>query len=222
MADIFNEIDEELRQEKIHKLWDRYGVLVLVLAVAVVAAVAGWRFYDHWRVQQSEAQGAAFAAATALVGAGDLVGAEQAFAKLSGQSTGGYPALSALRAAALKAENGDAPGALAAFDAVARAATTPPLLADLARIRAAGVAVDVEDRATLEARVAPLAAAGRPFRGEARELLALAAWKAGDTVNATKWIGDIEADPETPRDLAERSAMLSSLIKAQAPSGKVN
>ena len=57
MADIFNEIDEELRQEKIHKLWDRYGVLVLVAAVVVVVAVAGWRGWDHWRGEQAKLQG---------------------------------------------------------------------------------------------------------------------------------------------------------------------
>jgi hypothetical protein len=97
MADIFNEIDEQLRQEKIRKLWDRYGVLLLVLAVAIVAGVAGWRFYDNWRVQQAQAQGDAFVAAGRLAATGDVKGAEAGFATLAATSSGGYPALAALR-----------------------------------------------------------------------------------------------------------------------------
>lgn len=222
MADIFNEIDEELRQEKLRRLWDRHGVLLLVLAVAIVAAVAGWRYYDHWRGVQSRALGDAYVAAGRLAIGGDAKGAEEAFSALAAKSSGGYSALAGLRAAALKAEGGDAAGALAAFDAVAAAAGTPGLLADVARIRAAQVAVDVETRPVLEARVVPLAAVGRPFRGEAREILALAAWKAGDATATAKWIADIDGDPESPRDLTERTAMLSALVKAQATSGKVN
>lgn len=221
MADIFNEIDEDLRQEKIRRLWDRYGILLLVLAVAIVAAVGGWRYYEHWRGTQAQAQGDAYVAAGRLAIAGDVKGAEEAFDALAAKSSGGYPALASLRAAGLKAESGDAAGALAAFDAVARTATTP-LLADVARIRAALIAVDLEDRPTLEARVTPLAAVGRPFRGPAREILALAAWKAGDAAATAKWIAEIDGDPETPRDLAERTAILSALVKAGATSGKVN
>lgn len=220
MADIFNEIDEELRQEKLQKLWDRYGVLLLAAAVAVVLAVAGWRAYDHWRLKQAEAQGDAFVAAARLATNGDVAGAEAAFTALAGSSSGSYPTLAALRAAALKGEAGDKAAAVAAFDKVASDRATPPLLAEVARIRAAQLAVDVVDRAALEARVAPLAAAAKPFRAEAREILALVAWKAGDFTAANKWLEAIETDPETPRDLADRTAMLTALIAAHTTTGK--
>lgn len=219
MADIFNEIDEELRQEKLKKLWDRYGVLLLVVAVLIVAAVGGWRAYDHWRGLQAQAQGDAFAAAGRLAAAGDVDAAEKAFTTLAGTASGGYPALARLRAAGLKTEPAEA---VAAFDAIAADKATPALFADVARIRAAALAIDLEERAAFEARTAQLAAAGRPFRGEARELLALAALKAGDAAAATRWLDDLDADASTPRELSERTAMLRALLLARAPSGKAN
>lgn len=222
MADIFNEIDEELRNEQIHKLWDRYGVLVLVGAVAIVVAVAGWRGYDYWRTIQARAQGDAFAAATALAKAGDAKGAEEAFIGLAKTGAGGYPALASLRAAATVAEAGDEAAAMRAFDGIAANAATPPLLAEVARVRAAYLALDVEERAALEARVTPMALAGKPFRHSAREILAFAAWKAGDAAATRRWIDSIEADPETPRDLADRIAVLAALLQASAASGKAN
>ncbi len=222
MADIFNEIDEELRHEQIRKLWDRYGVLVLIVAVAIVVGVAGWRGFDYWRTIQARGQGDAFAAATTLAKTGDSKGAEEALLGLAKVGSGGYPALASLRAAATLAEGGDESAAMKAFDAVAANSSTPALLADVARIRAAYLAVDVEERPALEARVTPMALAGKPFRHSAREILALAAWKAGDVAAARKWIDTIEADPETPRDLADRIAVLAALLQASAPSGKAN
>lgn len=220
MADIFNEIDEELRNEQIRKLWDRYGVLVLVAAVAIVAVVAGWRGYDYWRTLQSRAQGDVFTAATRLARSGDFDGAAEKLRGLAETGSGGYPALAALRSAAGLADRGDEAGAIRAFDAVAVKSTTPPLLADVARVRAAYLALDTEERAAVEARVAPLALAGKPFRHSAREILALSAWKAGDLATTAKWVETVETDPETPRDLADRIAVLNALVRGSAATGK--
>jgi hypothetical protein len=222
MADIFNEIDEELRQEKLKKLWDRWGVLVLAAAVALVVAVAGWRVWDHMRQQRAAQEGDAYVAASELARTGDPKAAETALIELAKTSIGGYPALAGMRAAGARAQAGEIEPAIAAFDAIAADAATPLRLAEIARIRAAYLAVDVADRAAVETRAAPLAAAGRPYRAAAREILALAAWKAGDTAAVAARIAEIETDPETPRDLLDRISVLSALVKAQGTSGKAN
>lgn len=222
MADIFNEIDEELRQEKLRKAWDRWGVLVIVFAAMIVLAVAAWRGWDHWQTNRAREQGDQFAAAEQLMKNGDQKAAEAAFLALSKNSSGGYPMLAALRAASTLAETGETAKALEAFDALAKAPSVPAVLADIARVRAAFLAVDVEDRATFDARVAPLAVGNSPYRHAARELLALAAWKAGDLAAVKKEIDAIDADPETPRGLSDRAAVLSALVRAHTPSGKAN
>ena len=37
MADIFHEVDEEVRREQLKKLWDRYSIYIIALAVLIVA-----------------------------------------------------------------------------------------------------------------------------------------------------------------------------------------
>ena len=222
MADIFNEIDEELRQEKLKKLWDRWGVLILAGCVAVVVGVAGWRVWDHYRLKAAEAQGDAYVAASNLARGGDPSGAETAFLALAKSASGGYPVLAGMRAAGARAEDGKTEEAIAAFDALARDGKTPLRFAEMARIRAAYLAVDVEDRAAVEARALPLAVAGSAYRAEAREVLALAAWKADDLAAAAQRIAEIEADAESPRDLLERVGVLSALVKAQGTDGKAH
>ena len=46
MSDIFREVDEEVRGEKLKQLWERHSNLIVALALLVVLAVGGWRGYD--------------------------------------------------------------------------------------------------------------------------------------------------------------------------------
>ena len=43
MADIFQEVDEEVRRERLKKLWDKWGNVLLALACVVVIGIGGWR-----------------------------------------------------------------------------------------------------------------------------------------------------------------------------------
>ena len=66
MADIFREVDEDIRRERYAKLWKAYGRYVIGAALALVIGVAatiGWREYTR---AQREADGAQFAAALDL------------------------------------------------------------------------------------------------------------------------------------------------------------
>ena len=49
MADIFREVEEELRRDRAEELWKKYGRYVIALAALVILAVGGvqgWRAYD--------------------------------------------------------------------------------------------------------------------------------------------------------------------------------
>ena len=46
MADIFHEVDEEVRRERLQKLWDRYSIYLIALAVLIVAGIGAWRGYE--------------------------------------------------------------------------------------------------------------------------------------------------------------------------------
>ena len=39
VADIFNEVDEEVRRERLQKLWERYSIYIVVAAVLIVAGI---------------------------------------------------------------------------------------------------------------------------------------------------------------------------------------
>jgi len=214
VADIFHEVDEEVRREQLQKLWERYSIHIIVLAVLIVAGIGGWRGYEWWLGKQAAAAGAKFEAAITLSDAGKHTEAEAAFTKLADGAPAGYRTLARFRAAAELVPVKPAEAAKA-YDALAADASLSATLQDLATVRAAMLRLDNASFADMQLKLAPLAAADRPFRHTARELLALSAWRAHDNKAARKYIDMITGDLTAPPLMRVRAQTLSALITAQ-------
>lgn len=210
MSDIFQEVDEEVRREQLKKLWDRYGIYAIIAAVLVIAAVAAWRGYGWWEARRAAETGAAFEAAIALAEAGKHQEAEAAFGKIVVEGTSGYRRLARLREAAELAKI-DAKAAIAAYDAIAADQAAGPVIQDLAAVRAAALLIDQGSFEEAQRRLEQPAGNDRTFRHTARELLVLAAWRAGDAAAAKRWFDVIASDAQTPPATRSRVEMLMAL-----------
>ena len=210
VSDIFQEVDEEVRREQLQKLWDRYGTYLIALAVLVVAAVAAWRGYEYWQSKKAAEFGAQFNAAALLAEQGKPEEAEKAFARIASEGTSGYRVLARMREASALAER-DPKAAVAAYDDIAKTSSVGQPLQDLAALRAGMILVDSAPLDEVTRRLEPIAGAGAPFRHSARELLAFAAWKAGDAAALRKWSQLVREDAETPPSLRSRVDILMAL-----------
>ena len=213
MADIFQEVDEEVRREQLKKLWERYGSYAIAACVLIVVGVAAWRGYDWWETKKAAEAGAAFEQAVTLAETGKHEEAEAAFAKLATGASGGYRVLARLREAAEFARS-DNKAAVAAYDEIAADRSVGQVIQDLAAVRAGLLMVDSAPYADMRTRLEPLTGPERAFRHSAREILALSAWKAGDMGAARKWTDAIMSDPQTPAGTRSRTGVLSELIAA--------
>jgi len=210
VSDIFREVDEEVRREKLQQLWERHSNLIVAAALAVVLAVGGWRGYDWWEGKKAAESGAAFEAALLLAEGGKQAEAQAAFAKLAQEGSSGYRILARFREAAEVART-DPPAAMQAYGALAADSSLGRTLQDLAAIRGGLIMVDTAPLGELTAKLEPLTAADRPFRHTARELLALAAWRAADRAAAKRWFDIIATDAETPAGTRQRMEVLMTL-----------
>lgn len=210
MSDIFDEVDEAVRREQFIKLWERYGYVVIAVAVLIVAAVAAWRGYDYWQSKKAADFGTQFTSAAILAEEGKHDEAEKAFARIAAQGTAGYRVLARMREATEVAQR-DPKAAVAIYDELAASSATEQSLRDLAALRAALLLADTAPFPELSRRLEPLAAANAPFRHSAREILAFAAWKAGDSAAVQKWSQLIREDPETPPALRDRIDVLTAV-----------
>ncbi len=214
MADIFREIDEELRQENYLRLWRKYGSYVIGAAVALVAlaaAVVGWREY---RQSQLNSASDRYEAALTLADEGKLDDARALFASLVEDGAGGYPALARLNQAALAAKSGDRDGAVAVYDALAADGDVDDALRGVATVLGAMQRLSdaKSDPAAITARLEPLAKPDGPWRHSAREILALLAQRQGDTAKAKSLYRLLADDLAAPAGIRGRATEMLELL----------
>jgi hypothetical protein len=215
VADIFHEVDEEVRRDRLKKLWDRYSIYIIALCVLFVGGIAAWRGYEYWENKKAAAAGTAFESAMSLSESGKHAEAEAAFAKIAAEAPSGYRALARLQAAAELAQSKRA-DAVKAYDEIAADGSVGATLQDLAALRAGMLLVDTAPLSQMQQRLDPLAQAGRTFRHNARELLALSAWRNHDFTAARRYIDMIATDAESPPGARARADVLSALIAADS------
>jgi len=195
VADIFQEVDEEVRREQLKKLWDRYGTLIVAACVLVVVGVGAWRGYGYWQAKKAGETGLAFEQAVKLAEVGKHQEAEAAFSKIATDGTPGYRVIAQLREASELAHT-DKKAAVSAYDALAADKSAGQVIQDLAGVRAGLLLVDDTPYSQMQQRLEPLTVADRSYRHSARELLAVAAWMWGDMSIAKKWPDRMMTDPE--------------------------
>jgi hypothetical protein len=206
VVDIFDEVEEDLRAERAEKLLKKYGGLIIAMAVAVIAAAAGWQMWNRYQHQQDAAAAARFVAAQG--GASGLPILDQ----LAASGPDGYKTLARLRAAALKADAGDLQGAESLWDAVAADSGADQLLRDFASLMATSRDLDHGDPSQLEARLKPLANPTNAWSSLAREQLAMLDLRQGKVEDARKTLRALSIDIGAPSGLRNRaSALLTGL-----------
>ena len=128
MADIFDEIDEELKQDRAKQVWARYGKYVVSAAAAVVLGVGASQGFTAWKQSQAEASADLYSQAIASDDAVTMLEGSL------GDLTDGYALLGRFRIAAGKAGDGDAAAAEGVYLEIAADASVAALYRDAATV----------------------------------------------------------------------------------------
>lgn len=216
MADIFQEVEEDLKRERTEQLLKRLAPYLTTLIVVVLLATAGWTWYQRNRAQVQAQQASRYSAALRLIAGENADAAADVLTDFAKEADAGYATLARLVAAGVRAEKGDAPAAIALLEAVANDAKADKLLRDVALLRALALRLDLDPPAEILAKLAPLQAADAPFRFSAREIAALAQIKAGNLPAAREGLQALADDLTAPAALRARATELLATLTATA------
>lgn len=185
MADVFNEVDEQLRSARAAELARRgWPYALAVVVVALVAWMAIWGYRSHVGAQDAKAS-RDYAQGLAAADRNDDAGAATAFSAAAREGRGGYRALALMQQAALRLKARNPAEAVSLLEQAQRA-DGDPVLADAAALKAVYISMNTAPLAQTQARLQPLLATGRPYRSMAREALAMARLAAGRTADARR------------------------------------
>jgi hypothetical protein len=201
---LFDEVREDLERQKLQALWNRYGVWLIVAALAVVIGTGGTTSYNSWKANKDQALTAELLAATQTK---DHVKSLELLQKFADAHAGSQLAvLGSLQAGALAADQNDKAKAIQIFDAVAADTRNDTVFRQLGDLFSVQLQMDNGDPASLSARLQPLTADRATWRFSALEAQGYLALRAGDNAKAKQIFTDLSQNASTPQSMSARAA----------------
>lgn len=209
MSDIFREVDEDLRRDKMERLAKRYGGLGIAVAVALVAATAGYKSWESWQLDKQRDETSRLVVALSQPDQ-DPAKTVETLTTVAADAEPGVATIAQLNAAGLLARSGKLDESAAVLDGVSAKAGDASYR-DLATLLSVMQQLDSGDAAQLQSRLQPLSTDGNPWRHSARELQGLLAVRSGDKDKARTLFQQIADDAQAPSGIRTRAAELAAL-----------
>lgn len=221
MVDIFKEVEEELRQERLKSLWDRYGFVVIGIGVAIVLVTAANVFLSAREEGQKHTRAELLAEALQAAGTGETETAVETLQTLSRQGPAELRALALINKATIHGDAGEIEEALAAYDRVAELDGVDPLYRDLARVKRAWTLEPDKTLAQLQSEIGDLLLSDSVWRHAARERLGFAAFSEERYEIAREHYQFLLVDAGSPQSTKERALEMLTVINDRAPETSV-
>ena len=211
MSDIFREVEEEVRQERLQKWWNTYGNYVVAGVSVIVIVVAGWKLWERYDQQQRLKASSEIESAAQISAAGQNDLAAQAYAQIAKKAPSGYALVAQLAEADELLASGRTGDAVALYMKIADKDKAG--LGDVARMRAAWAQGDKLSTVALQTLLMPLNDGKSKWRFMARELLAYRALRDDKPADAQKEFTALAAATEAPASLRQRAEAMATLIR---------
>lgn len=209
------QIDEEVRKERLAKLWDKYGVLAIGVAAAIILTVAGWKWYQSYVHGQAARAGAQFVEITQLFSEKKEQDAIRGLEQIAKDGPAGYGQLAKLRLAAQARKDGKADVAISHYEALANDSGADEILRSFAQLQIAALKVDTAPWTETQNRLNDLVKEESHWKYSARELMGLAAFKAGKYDQARQAFTELMAGPDTPATIRQRAQIVMALVSRE-------
>jgi hypothetical protein len=228
---LLRQIEEEVRRERLAKLWDKYGVLALGVIATILLVFGGWRLYLSEATKAARRAGAQFAEASQIIADAKLskdkkADALRALETIAKSGPTGYAILADFKLAARARDAGKTDEAIKRYEAVAANGSADSTLRSFAKLQIASLKLDAGSFTDVKNQLNDLLKVDSPWRFSAREILGLAALKAGKLTEARESFQALLIDPKTPKTIGQRAHMAMAMVtraelEAKQP-GKTN
>ena len=207
------EVESELRDEQVQKLWDSYKGWIYGAMAGLVLAVAAFQAWQGMVTDRLAQQADTFARATEQLVDGN---SDAALSELSAvvEQGGPYGALADLQRAGILLEQNKQQDAISIYRTLSNDASVDYVFSDLATLLWGIHGLDSEDPAVLEDAIAPLTDPSNAYSYSALELMALLSARRGDLDEARAILDQLIEDANAPAAIKARAVELSAVYNS--------
>lgn len=216
MVDIFKEVEEDLRSQRMRSMWDRFGKYVIGVLIAIVLAVGGNQYWDYHTRNVQERESGLYTSAISMIEQGDRDGGLAALDSLRQSGSTGYRGLAAIREATVLADGGEIDDAIRVYESVAADSRTNRAIRDYGELMSISLLLDQgSDADVLIGRLERLAAPGAPWAHLATELEGVILLDAGRAGEARERFAALAANEDVANGVRQRAGALLELAEAE-------
>lgn len=212
LTDAFiQEVDEDVKNDNLKVLWNRYGLLIIAFVVLAVSAAISFDQIKNWKIAQNQRHTEEYMAAAQLQ-AENPDNTIAALQQVSQKNQGIFSDFARLQIANVLLNQDKIDEATAALESIVNDKQVNSEVQHIALVKLATYKLDTMDRASFEKLVQPLITENTSWAPIAQDLLAMSAIKNGDITTARTIYENILKIEDLPENFKVKvQDMLSSI-----------
>lgn len=212
LTDAFiQEVDEDVKNDNLKVLWNRYGLLIIAFVVLAVSAAISFDQIKNWKIAQNQRHTEEYMTAAQLQ-AENPDNTIAALQQVSQKNQGIFSDFARLQIANVLLNQDKIDEATAALESIVNDKQVNSEVQHIALVKLATYKLDTMDRASFEKLVQPLITENTSWAPIAQDLLAMSAIKNGDITTARTIYENILKIEDLPENFKVKvQDMLSSI-----------
>lgn len=207
MSELLRELEEDIRNERMQRLWNSFGKMIVRFSIAIILATVAVVVWQDWKQSRAEEQTAQFIKGIDRMAVEDYKGAIEALEAIGDDRSSPYRALAMLQKARAQSALGDREGARATYRALAAYPSSGGneafvALASLLAAQDMDEPVDVDPDS--------------PFTHSQREQAAWQLLAAGKEEEAIQTFIALRDNSDAPRSLRTRAGVVLAYLSPKA------
>lgn len=207
------EIDEDLKNEKLKKIWDKYGLFIILSVIILVSAAVSIETFKSWNEKRNQEFSNAYAYALNLQNQGRYVEALDILSNMEKSKRGVYSDIAQIQMANIKLEQGKTEEAIAILDNAAKNDDFNPQIREIATIKLVSYKLDYAPTEELQNMLQPFVETQGTWTNVAKELLAMLAIREGDFAKSRELYQQISVAENTPEALKTRALDMLNVLE---------
>ena len=207
----FEEVDEEVRNEKFKQLINKYGGIILFILIVALSVAVGYEKIGAWRVHKAEQRNVQYAQAIAPNPDYEVNISE--LENIVATEEGIYRDIAQLQIANILLDNNQKEKALEALEQLYNSTETVDKIKEIAAIKLATYKIDTAPYSQVALLLSPIAESDKSaWKPMAKELLAMSALQNKDYITAKNIYQELSANSDLSDEFKSRINDMLALI----------
>ena len=212
LDNFFKEVSEDVQNDRLKKIWDTYGLHIIIAIIIVLTIAVSFETLKAWRVKRNETWSDAYAYALNLQNQGKYDESLKVLADIAQKNKGIYSDIAEIQKANILFEQGKNAEALALLENIVQNEDINLKMRHITAVKLATYKLDTAPRDEIEKLLTPLMQEESSWKNIAKEMLAMLEIREGNIEKAKMIYEEILNSPDLSDGLKLRvQDMLSAL-----------